>query len=402
MIDDVPTWVGQLELDGDGRLRAVTPAPSDEYPRARILVRSEGRPVGFLDVAVPPTGLAPGVLAELAGEQFADRIVRPPAAGALPESAPPISVVVCTRDRPARLARCVRSLQALDYDDYEVVVVDDASTGDTTRRYVEQVAATDGRVRYVHEEVIGLSAARNRGLAESRHAHVAFTDDDVLVDEGWLRAVAIGFRRDPRVACVTGLVVSGTLDDATERWFEAGASWAHRLDPVVFDAGERRSPEFPFRMGPFGANFAVDRAVATSIGGFDEALGAGTAVGAGEEVDFFVRLMRSGLAVAYEPSAIVWHFPRTAFADLRRQVRSYGRSAAVLAVMQARSPSTWAALARQAPRQLLHVVRHATRTASAGPVGPSLERARIWGWVTGPGAYRRGRRVADRRRRHVA
>jgi hypothetical protein len=64
---------------------------------------------------------------------------------------PAISAVVCTRDRPLSLERCLQALAQLDYPTYEVVIVDNCSRDAT----VAQVAARSG-FRYVREDTPGL------------------------------------------------------------------------------------------------------------------------------------------------------------------------------------------------------------------------------------------------------
>src|SRR5574341_2112739 len=115
-------------------------------------------------------------------------------------SSPPISIVVCSRDRAEWLQRCLASLTKLEYERFEVVVVDNASRDDATARVV---AATP--FRYVREERPGLDWARNRGARETRHDIIAYLDDDARADPGWLRSLAAAFA-DPNVSAVTGLV----------------------------------------------------------------------------------------------------------------------------------------------------------------------------------------------------
>lgn len=239
---------------------------------------------------------------------------------------PAISVVICTRERPDQLADALRSVLALDYPDFEVVVVDNAPRTDATARVVEQ--ASDPRVRYVEEPVPGLSAARNTGLRRAGHGLVAYTDDDVVVDGHWLRALAAGFARAPQVCCVSGLVPSGELRTAAQAYFDQRVSWARSLQPRVFRMTEPPAdqPLFPFQVGRFGtgANFAVQRDRVLELGGFDEALGAGTPSQGGEDLDLFFRVLTGGDALATEPAAIVWHRHRSENEALLDQARGYG------------------------------------------------------------------------------
>src|SRR5262249_39034610 len=72
---------------------------------------------------------------------------------------PFVSVVVCTHNGARTLEQCLRSLLALDYPDYEILVVDDGSTDDTLA-----IMARFRQVRVIRQTNQGLSAARNTGL----------------------------------------------------------------------------------------------------------------------------------------------------------------------------------------------------------------------------------------------
>ena len=72
---------------------------------------------------------------------------------------PRVSVVVCSHNGAATLDECLRSLIALDYPDYEVIVVDDGSADDT-----REILARFPEVLAIHQDHSGLSAARNAGL----------------------------------------------------------------------------------------------------------------------------------------------------------------------------------------------------------------------------------------------
>ena len=67
---------------------------------------------------------------------------------------------------------------------------------------------------------------------------------------------------------------------------------------------------YPYSAGRFGAgaNFAVSRTVLKEVGGFNEALGAGTPSGGGEDLNMFMRIVLAGHRLVYEPSAVVRTF----------------------------------------------------------------------------------------------
>ena len=108
----------------------------------------------------------------------------------LPRS-PRISVVVACYNAARTLQPCLDSLTRLNYPDYEVLVVDDGST-DATPQIISQFK----NFRNIRQEHLGLSAARNAGIAASTGEIVAFTDADCRADEDWLYYLAGDLLRD--------------------------------------------------------------------------------------------------------------------------------------------------------------------------------------------------------------
>lgn len=322
-IDGVPewtgaTWVGMLDVGavGAGADPEVLCAPEqiDGYRRARVLLRAGLTPLEFVDVEVVD-GLIRVPIPELLVPQDHSDVEQPP-----------ISVVVCTHERPEQLRVALASLRTVDYPDFEVIVVDNAPQGPATADVVEEI--DDPRFRRVVEPVAGLSSARNRGLTAARHQIVAFTDDDVVADPGWLRGLARGFARDTDVACVCGMVPSGELRTRPQAYFDWRVSWADTMSTRVYslDDPPHDLPLFPFQIGAYGtgANFAVRRETIRRLGGFDEALGAGTRTRGGEDIDMFFRVLTAGYALANEPSSIIWHRHRSDTDALLVQARGYG------------------------------------------------------------------------------
>ena len=100
--------------------------------------------------------------------------------------------------RPADgLHKCLRSIQQVNYEPLQILVVDNAPTSDETRELVTGLAKADARIQYTCEPEPGLSRARNHGLARAQFDLICFTDDDTRVDPGWPTAVAAGFAADP-------------------------------------------------------------------------------------------------------------------------------------------------------------------------------------------------------------
>lgn len=399
--DFEPTWCFSLDLDS-GAVDAPAPAPERPH-RVRALVRSAGEPLGHVDAPGPLSEAgARGLLAEArrryAGTDPAlisgtdDRLGRA-------RDVVPVTVAVCTRSRPELLRRCLDSLDRLRTPPMEILVVD-SSPEPQTRALVEERSASDPRLRYVREPHAGISFSRNRALRQASGDIVAFADDDTSVDEWWLDAILRGFDRRGDVAIVTGSVPTAAIETPAAAYFDTRASsWGGRMTPRIHDLRTPSGPLHPFAAAEFGtgANLAIRRDVGLSLG-FDPALGVGSPSMGGEDLDVFVRALRAGHAIAFEPASVVWHFHRATDAELRRQMLGYGVGVTAFATKLLADRRTRGAVLRRVPAALAHVAGALTSTRGraehAPPTGAAL--AELRGLVLGPHRYLRARRRADR------
>lgn len=421
-VDDGWIFAGQLELSSPPA-DPVLAVPAD-YSRVRLLVRCHGETLGYLEEQVPADGLRVDDLVRDAVARHRDRIDAhlradgvdgspnpvPPATErcrSRPVTSPPVSLVVCTRDRADTLAGCLIGLRTLDYRPLEIVVVDNAPTDESTRRVFAHEVGDDDRFRYVREPVPGLSRARNRGFREATGEIVAYTDDDVTVEPDWISALVRAFEQGTDVGCVTGLVAAAAIDSPAEQYFDNRVSWGRNCVPRLYDLDGRRGDNllYPYSAGVFGtgANFAFRKDALDGIGGFDEALGAGTLTKGGEDLDAFVAVLRAGWVLAYEPSAVVWHHHRSDLDELRRQMYGYGTGLSAFLMKQLLDRRSRLAVLRRIPPGVVKLST-ALRTASRGgasapdsPGGPrGLVRNEIRGIAAGPILYLRARRAVRR------
>lgn len=226
---------------------------------------------------------------------------------------PSVTVVVPTRNRGALITETVQALLALDYPDFEVLVVDQSTNNDLTRHAVVSAAAGDPRVRYEPTHTVGSSAARNLGASLSQAILIAYTDDDCIVTRGWLTALAVEFD-DPAVAAVYGRLLPFEGERRTGR-------------EVGFKAALERT-EYTERVPPWyighGGNMAFRRSQLLHAGGFDPLLGAGGTFGACEDPDIAFRLLVGGRKVVYCPNAVAFHKHWKDWRAQRRMERAYG------------------------------------------------------------------------------
>ena len=225
-----------------------------------------------------------------------------PASGSAKFSPPPsrkdsdltVTVVICTRNRPAFLSKCLEAVTALHPPADEVLVVDNTQ-GDKEA----EVIARSFSARYAIEPNKGLSYARNRGLAESSTDIVAYIDDDAIPNPDWL-GLLLGPFADQHVAAVTGRTITPQsrigdslqeepryVSDKNPHWFEIATFGGLGL----------------------GNNMALRRTVCTGWTVFDERLGRGAPFHIAEETYAFACLLSRGHTVVYLPVAAVTHPP---------------------------------------------------------------------------------------------
>jgi glycosyltransferase involved in cell wall biosynthesis len=214
------------------------------------------------------------------------------------------SVVVPTRDRPAKLKSCLAALRGED-----VVVVDDGS------REAELVASIVARAgaELVRLEGRGPAAARNAGVAAAGGEVVCFTDDDCEAAAGWVEALAAPVGAGD-AECAAGRTVVGAGASAADRAWQAIADHLQRWA----DRPGSPSPGF----APT-CNLACSRKHLEELP-FDESF----PTAAGEDRDWSARAAARGAMPRFVPDAVVTHRPDLTTGTFLRQQYRYGKGAA--------------------------------------------------------------------------
>jgi glycosyltransferase involved in cell wall biosynthesis len=306
---------------------------------------------------------------------------------------PPVSVVVATRDRAAVLEACLDRLLALDYPDYEVLVVDNDPSTDATAELVASLAAVHPTLRYLREDRRGLGAAHNQGIAEAHGEIIAFTDDDVVVDQHWLSELVAPFLADERVAGATGLILPAELETPAQVMLEAHGRFGKGFEDALYDLDEHRpdDPLFPFAAGRLGsgANMAFDAAWLRSRGGFDPAIGVGTPARGGDDLLAIFEVISSARTLAYRPGALIRHHHPRDPAAVRRKVYGYGVGLGAFLMSAAlREPRVLLTMLRRAPKGWSYYRGRGVGSRKHPAFWPSsLSRLERRGLLWGPAAY---------------
>lgn len=235
-----------------------------------------------------------------------------------------ISVIICTKDRPEQLERCLKSIYSSrkNYRYDEILVVDSSSDESTKKRNKDMVETINGK--YIYEGRKGLSIARNTGIKNSLGDIIIFADDDFFVDPNWIKNLMVNYI-DTEVMCCTGRMLPYYNDEISALYEKA----------MSFDRGDKRYeitkksmsiiaiiktiPKIgkkrlkdrtppPFNVGYGFCSFRKD--IFGIVGLFDETLGRGTPSVGSDDIDMYYRILKKGYKIVYEPTAIAYHVHR--------------------------------------------------------------------------------------------
>ena len=236
-------------------------------------------------------------------------------------SRPRVSVVVCAYNAAETIGECLTSLDALDYPNFEVIVVNDGSTdrtGAIAHAWAERDAHTSSsnpERHVVDVENGGLSLARNIGLAHATGEIVAYTDADVQADPMWLAYLVQPFITSDVVGSGGPNVCPADDPRIAQCVARAPGGPTH----VLLD--DRIAEHVP------GCNMAFRADALREIGGFNPIY-----LRAGDDVDVCWRLQARGWRIGFAPAALVWHRHRATIKGYWRQQVGYGEGEAWLAL----------------------------------------------------------------------
>ncbi len=277
--------------------------------------------------------------------------------GPVPDGGERFSVCIATFRRTTELANLLLNLSTLAEQHgvslpggacwYETIVIDNSPEG-AAQRVVEAAPSTVPSLRWVHEPSPGLSAARNRAVAESIGDVVCFIDDDQIPESGWLQELARPLVEDPEAAAVVG---------AVRFEFDTPPPDRLRVRSLFADLAYDRVEEAPyFHTG----NSAIRRRALDGFGPwFDERFG----LAGGEDHHLGLRMEANQLRIITAPASVVSEPVPQERCELRPAARRVTRKGWALA-------ATDLAIAGDAGRSLLsRRMRHATRAVTRLGVG---------------------------------
>ena len=223
---------------------------------------------------------------------------------------PQFSIIIPTRDRADLFARALDSVLAQDFDSFEVIVINDGSSGAQLDAYRAIEASDDARVRHHHlphrRRGHGPAYSRNVGAELSRGDFLCFLDDDDLwIDDGHLRRCQASIERHQGAVDLYFTDQRAIFADGREHGGRLWISGVERVAAETPDAlGNRRVSRAELLSMPSFAHLnctVFRRSLFESIGGMDETLRYEN------DRDVFLRAIDVAAVMLYNPSVIAQH-----------------------------------------------------------------------------------------------
>jgi len=240
-----------------------------------------------------------------------------------------ISVIVVCYNEEKNIAECLESLvnQSYPKDSYEIIVVD-GNSEDSTREIVTRYAEKQDFIRLIIEPKRYTAMTRNAGIVNAKYDHVAYTDADCVVPEGWLEVIAEGFLRNKEMdSSIVGIGGSNFAPPGSGSFTQAVQI---ALDTFIGSFGSVTGKSYPkprYVTDLPTLNVLYEKKALKKIGLFDESLRH-----EGEDADLNFRLRKAGFKLLYIPESYVFHRYRATPRKWWKNMYRYGRARARLMI----------------------------------------------------------------------
>lgn len=218
------------------------------------------------------------------------------------------SIIVPVFNRPDEVDELLQSLVGQTLKDFEVVIVEDGSQKpckDVCDKYAGRLD-----VKYFLKNNSGPGQSRNYGAERAKGEYLIVLDSDVVLPEGYLKAVDDDLRREPADAF-------GGPDCAHDSFTETQKAISYSMTSFFTTGGIRGGKKKLDKFYPRSFNMGIRRDVYMRLGGFSK-------MRFGEDIDFSIRIFKAGCRCRLFPEAWVWHKRRTDMRKFFRQVYNSG------------------------------------------------------------------------------
>lgn len=218
------------------------------------------------------------------------------------------SLIIPVYNRPDEVDELLASLEAQTLKDFEVVVVEDGSTIPCLNIVNEHASRL--ALRYFQKENSGPGQSRNYGAERSQGEYLIVLDSDCVLPQGYLQAVDEELERRPSDAF-------GGPDRAHDSFTPVQKAINYSMTSFFTTGGIRGGKKKLDKFYPRSFNMGVHSELYKRLGGF-------SAMRFGEDIDFSIRIFKSGASCRLFPEAWVWHKRRTDMKKFFKQVHNSG------------------------------------------------------------------------------
>ncbi len=218
------------------------------------------------------------------------------------------SFIIPVYNRPDEVDELLGSLSKQTYRDFEVVVVEDGSA--IPCQSVVQRYASEMRLKYCVKPNSGPGQTRNYGAERSEGEYLIVLDSDCVLPPGYLQAVEDELKREPSDAF-------GGPDMAHESFTPIQKAINYSMTSFFTTGGIRGGKKKMDKFYPRSFNMGIRNELYRKLSGFSP-------MRFGEDIDFSIRIFKSGARCRLFPEAWVWHKRRTDLTKFFRQVHNFG------------------------------------------------------------------------------
>jgi glycosyltransferase involved in cell wall biosynthesis len=227
---------------------------------------------------------------------------------------PEFSVVIPVFNRPQEVEEILLSLTAQTFTDFEVIIVEDGSSlpcDQIVDRYRDTL-----RVEYYYKPNTGPGPSRNFGFLHSNGKYLVVFDSDCILPPQYFQVVKHSLVKNDWDAW-------GGPDKAHQSFTVKQRAMAYTMSSVLTTGGIRGGKKHLGWFQPRSYNMGISRKVFQTTGGFKFDRYA-------EDIEFSIRMKKSGFKVGLIPEAFVYHKRRTNFRQFFDQVNKFGKGRALI------------------------------------------------------------------------
>lgn len=233
----------------------------------------------------------------------------------LPLKLPSISIIISAYNEEKTLRQCLDSLLVLEYPNYQVIMVNDASK-DNTLAILQGYQKKSKKIKVVTYIVNkGVPGARNEGMKAAKGEIFVFTDADATFPKEWPTKLIEPFMASPKVGATGGRDIAPPNQPLIHRCID------YTLTSFIGTAGLRGAKVRLAKYAVTGCNFAVKREVVQKVGMHDERIR-----WRGEEKEWCQRIREAGYDVLFVPESYILHYRRISLRSFWTQTYKSGKA----------------------------------------------------------------------------